>query len=79
MPSDVGNNHLTGTLRDLIRNRAGFPSLRNLYVDVLFVLIMTCNFTNIYIIVCVVRYLNNNQMSGGLPDQLANLTNLEIL
>ncbi|CAL9056090.1 unnamed protein product [Musa banksii] len=24
-------------------------------------------------------YLNNNQMSGGLPDQLANLTNLEIL
>nr|XP_029123670.1 probable leucine-rich repeat receptor-like protein kinase At1g35710 isoform X3 [Elaeis guineensis] len=51
---DVGNNHLTGTLRDLIRNGDCFPSLRNLY-------------------------LNNNHLSGGLPDQLANLINLEIL
>jgi hypothetical protein len=30
--SDVGNNHLTGTLRDFIGNGNGFPSLRNLYV-----------------------------------------------
>ncbi|KAJ4711441.1 Leucine-rich repeat (LRR) family protein [Melia azedarach] len=24
-------------------------------------------------------YLNNNYLTGGIPDQLANLTNLEIL
>ncbi|KAF5946938.1 hypothetical protein HYC85_017166 [Camellia sinensis] len=51
---DVGNNHLVGTIRELIRIEGCFPSLRNLY-------------------------LNNNYLTGGIPAQLANLTNLEIL
>ncbi|KAH0900185.1 hypothetical protein HID58_049753, partial [Brassica napus] len=50
--SDVGNNHLVGTIRELIRFDGSFPSLRNLY-------------------------LNNNYLSGGIPAQLSNLTNLE--
>ncbi|KAJ4713130.1 Leucine-rich repeat receptor-like protein kinase [Melia azedarach] len=51
---DVGNNHLVGTIRELIRFEGSFPVLRNLY-------------------------LNNNYLTGGVPAQLANLTNLEIL
>ncbi|KAL3824032.1 hypothetical protein ACJIZ3_020061 [Penstemon smallii] len=51
---DVGNNHLVGTIRELIRIEGCFPSLRNLY-------------------------FNNNYLTGGVPSQLANLTNLEIL
>ncbi|KVH97705.1 Leucine-rich repeat-containing protein [Cynara cardunculus var. scolymus] len=51
---DVGNNHLVGTIRELIRMEGCFPVLRNLY-------------------------LNNNYLTGGIPAQLANLTNLEIL
>ena len=31
-PRDVGNNHLVGTIRELIRIEGGFPVLRNLYV-----------------------------------------------
>lgn len=30
---DVGNNHLVGTIRELIRIEGCFPSLRNLYVN----------------------------------------------
>ncbi|KAF5959129.1 hypothetical protein HYC85_000338, partial [Camellia sinensis] len=51
---DVGNNHLVGTIRELIRIEGCFPSLRNFY-------------------------LNNNYLTGGIPAQLANSTNLEIL
>ncbi|KAB1995215.1 hypothetical protein ES319_D13G146700v1, partial [Gossypium barbadense] len=51
---DVGNNHLVGTIRELIRIKGGFLVLRNLY-------------------------LNNNYLTGGIPAQLANLKNLEIL
>ncbi|KAI3914638.1 hypothetical protein MKW92_034768 [Papaver armeniacum] len=49
---DVGNNHLVGTIRELIRIEGSFPALRNLY-------------------------LNNNLFTGGIPAQLANLTNLK--
>ncbi|XWS23118.1 hypothetical protein CRYUN_Cryun29cG0093900 [Craigia yunnanensis] len=51
---DVGNNHLVGTIKQLISIDGCFPSLRNLYQ-------------------------NNNYLTGGIPAQLASLTNLEIL
>lgn len=79
LTSDVGNNHLSGTLKDLIGNGDGFPSLRNLYVDWI-----SYSHHNMYSVInmplsLICRYLNDNQMTGGLPDQLANMTNLEIL
>ncbi|VVA91248.1 unnamed protein product [Arabis nemorensis] len=51
---DAGNNHLVGSIIDLLRTEGCFPALRNLF-------------------------LNNNYFTGGLPNKLANLTNLEIL
>lgn len=58
-------------------------------MEMAFLLFVTCMWTsyfhhNMYSVInmplsLMCRHLNDNQMTGGLPDQLANMINLEIL
>ncbi|THG01109.1 hypothetical protein TEA_024979 [Camellia sinensis var. sinensis] len=78
---DVGNNHLVGTIRELIRIEGCFPSLRNLDVGNNHLVGTIRELIRIEGCFPSLRnlYLNNNYLTGGIPAQLANLTNLEIL
>ncbi|KAJ6982595.1 leucine-rich repeat receptor-like protein kinase [Populus alba x Populus x berolinensis] len=75
---DVGNNHLVGTIRELIRLDGCFPALRNLYLNDNYltggVPAQLSNLTSLEIL-----HLSHNRMTGIIPVGLAHMPRLTYL
>ncbi|CAH8385146.1 unnamed protein product [Eruca vesicaria subsp. sativa] len=75
---EVGNNHLVGTIRELIRFDVSFPSLRNLYLNNNYlsgdIPAQLSNLTSLEIV-----YLSYNKLIRNIPFAIAHTPKLTFL